>query len=84
MKKVLIVSGMILLSLCLGGLVREISAGPGDMTGIGGKLDDVNRCRCKHNGCYGGNAISLRAECAKSDTPIDCSDYDGNCPEKDD
>lgn len=46
-----------------------------------GDLDSVNRCRCKGNGCYGGNAISLRASCAKSDEPLNCSDYDGNCRE---
>ncbi len=44
-----------------------------------GDFDSINRCRCKNNGCYGGNAISLRAACAKSDEPINCSSFSGNC-----
>lgn len=45
-----------------------------------GDLDSINRCRCKNEGCYGGNAISLRAACAKSEGTLNCSDYVGNCP----
>ena len=30
----------------------------GDITLPEGDLDVVNRCRCKHEGCYGGNAQS--------------------------
>lgn len=47
---------------------------------ITGDFDSINRCRCKDNGCYGGNAISLRAACAKSEEAIDCSKYEGSCP----
>ncbi len=46
-----------------------------------GDFDSINRCRCKNNGCYGGNALSLRAACAKSNEPLDCSKYNGNCPD---
>ena len=52
----------------------------GDITLPEGDLDSVNRCRCKNDRCYGGNAISLRAACAKSNEPLNCADYDGNCP----
>lgn len=45
-----------------------------------GDLDSINRCRCKNEGCYGGNAISLRAACGKSEGTLTCSDHDGNCP----
>jgi len=42
-------------------------------------------CRCKENsnginGCYGGNAISLRASCYKGSANIMCNNYDSNCP----
>lgn len=47
---------------------------------ITGDFDSINRCRCKDNGCYGGNAISLRAACAKSEEALDCSEYEKNCP----
>lgn len=46
---------------------------------VTGDFDSVNRCRCKKNGCYGGNAISFRAACAKDTAPINCSDYLGVC-----
>lgn len=43
-------------------------------------IDEMNRCRCKHDGCYGGNLISLRPKCAVDDEPIDCTEYTMNCP----
>lgn len=43
-------------------------------------IDEMNRCRCKHDGCYGGNLISLRPKCAVDDDPIDCTEYIMNCP----
>lgn len=40
----------------------------------------VNHCRCKDKGCYGGNALSFRSSCAKSDFEnINCRLYDRNC-----
>ena len=52
----------------------------GDITLPEGDLDVVNRCRCKHEGCYGGNAVSLGAACAKSHDLLNCADFEGNCP----
>lgn len=46
---------------------------------VDGDMDSVNRCRCKDGGCYGGNAISFRASCAKAEYPIKCNDYKSNC-----
>jgi hypothetical protein len=51
-----------------------------DITLPEGDFDSVNRCRCKHEGCYAGNAISFRAACAKSDTFLNCAEYAENCP----
>ena len=34
----------------------------------------------KHERCYGGNAVSLRAACAKSNDLLNCADFAGNCP----
>ncbi len=37
-------------------------------------------CRCKSNGCYGGNAFSFRASCFKITQPEQrCYNYDGHC-----
>ncbi|WP_294139421.1 carboxypeptidase-like regulatory domain-containing protein [uncultured Sanguibacteroides sp.] len=41
-------------------------------------------CRCKNDSggsknCYGGNAVSLRANCYKGTTSISCSSYNANC-----
>ncbi|MCR9012494.1 carboxypeptidase-like regulatory domain-containing protein [Gabonibacter chumensis] len=41
-------------------------------------------CRCKNDSgggknCYGGNAVSLRANCYKGTTSINCSTYNANC-----
>ena len=41
-------------------------------------------CRCKENsegvkGCYGGNAISLKANCYKGISAIHCNKFDSNC-----
>lgn len=38
-------------------------------------------CRCKGGGCYGGNAFSFRASCAKLASGVGfCNTYDSNCP----
>lgn len=37
---------------------------------------DENICRCKHGGCYGGNAFSLRPRCGQGS----CSEAVSNCP----
>lgn len=37
---------------------------------------EVNLCRCKADGCYGGNLISFRARCGQGD----CSASASNCP----
>jgi hypothetical protein len=39
------------------------------------QVPEQNVCRCKHDGCYGGNAISLRPRCGQGD----CSTQLGNC-----
>ena len=41
-------------------------------------------CRCKHGGCYGGNAISFRSRCGQSGEGengevILCSAFVDNC-----
>ncbi len=38
-----------------------------------------NYCRCHGEECKGGNAISFRRSCAKSEEPIQCPDYSVNC-----
>lgn len=81
MKRViLLLSAVCLLSALFAINVYGGIEDAGDITVPGGDLDSVNRCRCKNNGCYGGNAISLRPACAKSDGVLDCSEYDVNCP----
>lgn len=81
MKKVLLFFGAAVLVSAF--FAFKSYAGDGGATpvipNLPGDFDSVNRCRCKNNGCYGGNAISLRAACAKSEGPIDCSLYAGNC-----
>ena len=37
---------------------------------------DENICRCKDDGCYGGNLISLRPRCGQGD----CTQWIQNCP----
>lgn len=83
MKKILVsigvIAGMAIASFC----VYEAYAGTPIWQNppvIVGDFDGINRCRCKQDGCYGGNAISFRASCAKSADPIQCADYDNNCP----
>lgn len=41
---------------------------------------NIMHCRCKHGGCYAGNWISFRGECATSEGAIDCTQYASNCP----
>lgn len=53
-------------------------------TNATGGLPDIDEgnimhCRCKSDGCYAGNWISLRAECATSEGPIMCNQYSANC-----
>ena len=38
---------------------------------------EENLCRCKADGCYGGNLISFRARCGEGI----CSASDSNCPD---
>lgn len=41
----------------------------------------VLHCRCKSGGCYGGNALSFRANCANfTDGKGDCNHFKSNCP----
>lgn len=54
----------------------DIKLDPGD---IPVEMDPTMRCRCKKNGCYGGNALSFRPACAKGNGPIQCNEYNGNC-----
>lgn len=80
MKKVLLFFGAAVLVSALFAFKAYADATIPSVPGLPGDFDSVNRCRCKNNGCYGGNAISLRAACAKSEEPIDdCSLYAGNC-----
>ncbi len=37
---------------------------------------EENLCRCKADGCYGGNLISLRARCGQGD----CTATTDRCP----
>ena len=52
---------------------------------VGDNLDDMTGriyCRCKDNGCYSGNLISLRPACYKGELGEDvtCMDHaEGNC-----
>jgi hypothetical protein len=36
---------------------------------------EENICRCKYDGCYGGNLISFRSRCGQGD----CSSSASNC-----
>ncbi|MEG0518502.1 MAG: hypothetical protein RR555_06500 [Bacteroidales bacterium] len=40
---------------------------------------DIMHCRCKHDGCYAGNWISFRAECATGHGTVNCSESANNC-----
>ena len=40
---------------------------------------DIMHCRCKQEGCYAGNAFSLRPECATGHGSIECWKYNANC-----
>ena len=44
------------------------------------RSQSVAALEAKHEGCYGGNAVSLRAACAKSNDLLNCADFEGNCP----
>ena len=52
---------------------------------VGDNLEDMTGrvyCRCKDNGCYSGNLISLRPACYKGELGEDvtCMDHaEGNC-----
>ena len=87
MKKVLWTLGILgVMTIGAIGLAQTVKAdipgGPiGDIGILGpGDFDGIMRCRCKDDGCYGGNALSFRPICAKSDKgPINCADYNDNC-----
>ncbi len=81
MKKVLLFLGAAVVVSVLFAFQSYAGGASVDVTlpDVTGDFDSVNRCRCKKNGCYGGNAISFRAACAKDTAPIDCSDYLGVC-----
>lgn len=40
---------------------------------------DIMHCRCKDDGCYAGNWISFRSECATGHGTVDCTEYAKNC-----
>jgi len=44
------------------------------------RSQSVAALEAKHERCYGGNAVSLRAACAKSNDLLNCADFAGNCP----
>lgn len=44
------------------------------------KENDIMHCRCKHGGCYAGNWISFRSECATGHGAVDCTASAQNCP----
>lgn len=75
MKKLLVVVATVILFA-----MGMISSVPSSSTEIPDIVDDANRCRCKHGGCYGGNLVSLRPKCAVNlNGPINCREYDMNC-----
>ena len=55
-------------------LMSEASSG-------GPEIDEgkIMHCRCKQDGCYAGNWISFRPECATNEGPIQCNQYASNC-----
>lgn len=42
--------------------------------------NDIMHCRCKHGGCYAGNWLSFRSECATGHGTVDCTASAQNCP----
>lgn len=42
--------------------------------------NDIMHCRCKHGGCYAGNWLSFRSECATGHGAVDCTASAQNCP----
>lgn len=46
--------------------------------------NDIMHCRCKKGGCYAGNWVSFRPECATGHGTVDCSEGAGNCESTDD
>lgn len=86
MKKVVIVLlGMVLIS-CL--FISEVNS-QSTVEKVVSKITDAAtaktptlHCRCKKGGCYGGNALSFRANCRSfSDGLGDCT-KSPNCPGK--
>lgn len=73
MKKLKI--SLIALSLGLMGYF-PISAQTFEIDNPWPETPEENLCRCKADGCYGGNLISFRARCGQGD----CSASSSNCP----
>lgn len=63
------------------GLIIPVRALSEDIPGLPDiPINGKYHCRCKDNGCFGGNLISLRPLCAVSDETIDCTEWNMNCP----
>jgi hypothetical protein len=66
-----------------GGGGGNYGGGYGGYSGGGTVIDfpdsDYVHCRCHGTECQGGNAISLRRNCAKDKKTIRCDDWDSNC-----
>ncbi len=79
MRKIILFFSAVLMISAIYTITAKASNENNDGAGNAEITDPVNRCRCKHDGCYGGNAISFRKLCARDEGIILCSSFDAVC-----